>query len=696
MRSFFSVCLIFLGCFFSVFAQDAGDAQGGEDPQPENFSGGPLDFDQLRADEELRSGVRAFHNGFYNEAILSFQRSLSFKPAAVLTRSWLGRAYYLAGFNDAALSEWKTASSSSGGSVLLDSFIEVMEARQGLARELAQKGRWVLAGDIEGVAGELTIFRRPTAVRARGDGSFFLVSYLTNEVARIDLNGLVRQRMRGGLAGFDHPFDIVAADDGAVYISEFRGDRVTKCGSSGEVLAVLGGRGRGPGQLLGPQYLALDSEGSVYVSDWGNRRVVKFNRDGEYVTSFGQKDDFYPGLIAPTGVAFHNGYVYVADKQRRHLAVFDPSGNYMTTLLEGRLASPEGISVLENGQFLIADTTKVVSYNVQDGGFEVLSDFGGQARRVLSVDRDANGSIIAADFDADSVHVLSDITGISSGLTVMIKRVSALRHPEVLVDVHVSNRAGDPVVGLDVQNFLVSEGRFGVGPARMPFASYRSAVMDVALIVSRSPSMASRAALTERVVRDIFARLSGSVSFRVISAGSVPAVLSRPGEGLEALVRAAVDRKENYSPDWAFDLGVRLGVTELLSTRNRKAVIFLTDGNSGQGAFESYGLQETLDYMRNNSIVFYPVYTQPPSSSGGELDFLANETGGKVYRYYTDEALDSLARDINGQKDGNYLLSYRSSSLTDFGRAYIPVEVEVNLVRKSGRDEAGYYAPLEF
>ncbi|MDR1180246.1 MAG: NHL repeat-containing protein, partial [Spirochaetales bacterium] len=404
MRGFFSycffpVCLIFFGCFFSVFAQDVQDARNVQDAgegaasQPEGAPGGSLDFDQLRADEELRSGVRAFHNGFYSEAILSFQRSLSFKPAAVLTRSWLGRAYYLAGFNDAALSEWKTASSSAGGSVLLDSFIEVMEARQGLARELAQTGRWVSAGDIAGVSGELTIFRRPTSVRARGDGSFFLVSYLTNEVARIDLNGLVRQRMRGGLAGFDHPFDVVAADDGSVYISEFRGDRVTKCGASGEVLAVLGGRGRGPGQLLGPQYLALDSEGSVYVSDWGNRRVVKFNRDGEYVTSFGQKDDFYPGFIAPTGIAFHNGYVYVADKQRRHLAVFDPSGNYMTTLLEGRLASPEGISVLENGQFLIADTTKVVSYDVQGGGLEVLSDFGGQARRVLSVDRDANGSI---------------------------------------------------------------------------------------------------------------------------------------------------------------------------------------------------------------------------------------------------------------------------------------------------------------
>jgi hypothetical protein len=219
--------------------------------------------------------------------------------------------------------------------------------------------------------------------------------------------------------------------------------------------------------------------------------------------------------------------------------------------------------------------------------------------------------------------------------------------------------------------------------------------MEVVLMVSRSPTMAAQTALTERIVRDLAGKLSGFASFRVISAEPVPALVSRPGDGLEPMIRAAVDKAESYSPAWAFDLGVRLGVTELLSTRNRKAIIFLSDGNLGAEAFRLYGLQETLDYMRNNSIAFYPVYTRP-SSAGGELDFLARETGGKVYRYYTADALGSLARDLAKQKDGNYLLRYRSSRPTDFGRAYIPVEVEVNLVRKSGRDEAGYFAPLEF
>ncbi|MDR1931504.1 MAG: 6-bladed beta-propeller [Spirochaetales bacterium] len=688
MRKFFPVCLILVcAALAPVFSQDQG--AGNQD------SGGALDFDQVRADEEFRSGVRAFHNAFYNEAILSFQRSLSFKPAAAATRSWLGRAYYLAGFTDAALAEWKTAAASTGGSALLESFIEILETRQGIVRELQGGEKWVLAGDIQGTAGEQTIFRRPVTVHARGDGSVFVVSYLTNEIVRIDLNGIVRQRLRGGLAGFDHPFDLVEADDGTLYVSEFRGDRVTKCSASGSVISVLGGKGRGEGQLLGPQYLALDPEGSLYVSDWGNRRVVKFNRDGEFVTSFGQKNDFYPGFLAPTGIAFHNEYVYVADSLRKHIAVFDPSGNYIRTLLAGRLSSPEGIRVLENGNFLISDTQRLFSYNAESGELALLSDFGGQAKRVLAADEDANGNIVAADFDTGTIHVLSELTGISSGLTAMIKRITAAEHPDVLVDVHVSNRMGEPVVGLSAQNFIVTERRLAVGAAEMPFASYRSETLDLALIVGRSAGMADAQALTERIVRDVAEKLSDFAAFRVVSPGPTPAIVSRPGDSREFMVNAAVDKKENYEPAWAFDLGVRLGVTELLSSRNRKAVIFITDGNLGPGAFKSYGLQETLDYMRNNSIVFYPVYIQPPSS-GEELDFLAKETGGRVYGYYNAGALGNLARDLAKQKDGSYLLSYRSSQPTDFGRAYIPVEVEVNLVRRSGRDEAGYFAPLEF
>ena len=145
------------------------------------------------------------------------------------------------------------------------------------------------------------------SVRARRDGSFFVVGFVTNRVIVLDSNGIVRKTLWGGLEGFDHPFDIVEDRDGSVYVSEFRGDRIAKCDRNGNRILTIGGKGRGPGLLLGPQYLALDPDGNLYVSDWGNKRVSKYSRKGEFLLSFGRPAGVYPGLGAPAGVLFHDG-----------------------------------------------------------------------------------------------------------------------------------------------------------------------------------------------------------------------------------------------------------------------------------------------------------------------------------------------------------------------------------------------------
>jgi len=106
-------------------------------------------------------------------------------------------------------------------------------------------------------------------------------------------------------------------------------------------------------------------------------------------------------------------------------------------------------------------------------------------------------------------------------------------------------------------------------------------------------------------------------------------------------------------------------------------------------------LNESLAYMRNNGIVFYPIYVTPEGSSR-ELEYLARETGGKSYRYSDPKGLLSLWEDLSRQKEGLYVLKYTSGEDTDFGRRYIPVEVEARLIQRSGKDEMGYFGPLKY
>jgi hypothetical protein len=56
--------------------------------------------------------------------------------------------------------------------------------------------------------------------------------------------------------------------------------------------------------------------------------------------------------------------------------------------------------------------------------------------------------------------------------------------------------------------------------------------------------------------------------------------------------------------------------------------------------------------------------------------------------------LRQLLTDISRDENPTYVVKYNSLSNSDFGRSYIPLEVQVLFYEKSGRDESGYFAPL--
>ena len=60
-----------------------------------------------------------------------------------------------------------------------------------------------------------------------------------------------------------------------------------------------------------------------------------------------------------------------------------------------------------------------------------------------------------------------------------------------------------------------------------------------------------------------------------------------------------------------------------------------------------------------------------------------------------NEGLGPLISRIAKAQTGLYKLSYTSSMDSDFGRRFLPVEVEVHLLNRSGRDETSYYPPAE-
>jgi hypothetical protein len=110
-------------------------------------------------------------------------------------------------------------------------------------------------------------------------------------------------------------------------------------------------------------------------------------------------------------------------------------------------------------------------------------------------------------------------------------------------------------------------------------------------------------------------------------------------------------------------------------------------------AFEQYGLSELAAYLANNGIVFYAVIIDG-SQADGSLAYLCNQTGGQVLPLYRREGVQPVIRSLVSKPSGTYILSYQSSLPTDFGNTYLPVETEVYLMERSGRDKSGYFPPM--
>ena len=533
----------------------------------------------------------------------------------------------------------------------------------------------------------------------------------SNELVTLDSSGIVSRRDRGGLSGFDRPYGAAFLPDGTLFVTEFNGDRVSRIAPDGSS-KTFGRKGRATDGLIGPHYAATDGDGYLYVVDFGNARVSKFDDQGSFVLSFGDKspDGSFPGFASPTGIYAADGVVYVADSIARAIYRFDESGNYLGALAEGELHLPEGLSSWKAGRsLLVADTDRIVSVDLDSEAVTELYRATSKKARLVDAAYDYNGNLVACDFDASTVLVLSDVSALASGYDVEIQSVDSSAFPKVSLDVIVRDQGGAPVVGLREGNFYLTEtvrsatqtdegGKAvirtleTIQPASD--ASYlgsgdRAKDSRSVLVLERSSDMSSllesqRAALTE-----LYAKLPGGGGDgpALITAGPAPALQS--GGGLLAALRVALSPASGRG---RFDLALRLAATSLLPSGNRDAIVYLGTGAVDEASFSGTTLSELAALMQNNGIRFFAVVLAQPDPA---LRYLAQRTGGDILSASRPRGLGDLASEISAAATGRYRFSFTSKAETSFGWGYLDVGVEAYLYKRSGKDELGYYAPLK-
>lgn len=153
------------------------------------------------------------------------------------------------------------------------------------------------------------------------------------------------------------PFGIAVKPDGAFYVSEIEGRRVTKFDAEGNRIGAIE-RVEGYGELKGPFDVELDSRGRLYIADTKGNSVLVLDADEKLVLKLGTGEaTAKPGSFhQPHFVAVdeQRGLIYVADTHNHRIQVFNQSGELLRIFGEhgrspGQFHYPAGLAVDERG-----------------------------------------------------------------------------------------------------------------------------------------------------------------------------------------------------------------------------------------------------------------------------------------------------------------------------------------------------------
>lgn len=680
--------IIFSFFCFSIFAQNITSDAGMRIPE-----------DRIRtssegfASEEFRRGVQAYYRGAFNEAIVQFEKALSFMPNDSLILDWLGKSYYKSGLEGSALSYWQSALDNGYGGLLLENKVEVVRERRVTGDSSDKLMRLSEAGSYPGFFNGNLIYSGPVAVLPNYDGTFWLACYNSNNLLMMNQNGMVVERITGPVNGFDRPSDVIRMRDGRLLVCESAGNRISVLNENGRFIKYIGKKGRDNGELVGPQYLAIDSLDRIFVTDFGNRRVCVFDSEGNPLYFFGGKTAYFDGLKGPVGIFILNDSVFVADSIAGCIYEFDRAGNYIRELVEkNTFKKPEAIKYW-NGKLVLCDQNKIYAVDSQTGALFEYVHTGNAPSRVTSASPDVNENLIVTDFTANEVYVMSKLSELVGGLFVQIEQINSSKFPEITLEIKVENRHRQPVVGLMEQNFFLTENKAPVQNLTLLGAASNNTQADITIIIDRSKESILHKTEIETAVREIALNMQNQGVLRIVSASKIPVTEYVGSPSLAQ--NFSLDALKNPLSDTVYvDLALRLASNDLINADKKRAIIFVSGGNSDALSFDNYNLSEITAYMCNNSIQFCDIQTGREAVNS-QIDYICKNTSGQSYYVYRDEGLSEVVKNIIQSPQGVYQLRYVSSLMTNLGDKYLPVEAEVYLLNRSGRDETGYFAPLK-
>lgn len=222
----------------------------------------------------------------------------------------------------------------------------------------------------------------------------------------------------------------------------------------------------------------------------------------------------------------------------------------------------------------------------------------------------------------------------------------------------VTDKAGEPVVGLTAEDFTVRENG---EPQKVTTFAAGEFPLTAAIAIDRSFSMADRLGAAKSAARAFLGELRAADESVIIAVGSevevaAPRSTDRPGQF------AALDRLDAFGTTSLHD-AILASVDALQDARGRRALVLLSDGTD---RFSRASAADVLARARRSDVLIYPVALG--RSRPGLFAELATLSGGRSLHVRDARRLPEAMRGIARELRHQYLLGYSPTRPLDPGQ----------------------------
>src|SRR5215213_5959367 len=200
------------------------------------------------------------------------------------------------------------------------------------------KGKFILKfGNVDGVpSAEEGKFDNPRHVAVSKDLKYvFVADSKNNRISQFDTKGNYIKSIGqlGTKPGdFNLPTTIEIDSKGNFFVNERGNERIQKFDSNWKPILMWGSKGSGDNQFCHMEHIALDKYDNVYVTDPQSDpgcsqqpRVLKFDSNGKFIIKWGSFGKGDGQFLDPEHLAVDSeGNVYISDRKRDDIQKFSP------------------------------------------------------------------------------------------------------------------------------------------------------------------------------------------------------------------------------------------------------------------------------------------------------------------------------------------------------------------------------------